>query len=254
VPAKPIRLVTRGDDAGSSRSANLGILDACREGILRNVGIQVPGPAFDEAAEMFRDLEGVCLGLHATLTCEWNELRWGPVLGAAGARSLVTADGTFHQDTVALYKTGPAHDEILDELKAQIDLARRRGLDIRYMDAHMAFGWFDGLLPKLRALARGEGLLCGDDLVPGLPEVKGDFADAAERLLAQLGAAETGKTYLLVTHPARDTEEMRGLTYGQEPPGKIARERDGDRRLLLDPQTLDACRARSVQPIRFTDL
>jgi len=248
-----LRLVTRGDDSGSSHAANRAVRDAFGRGILRNASIQVPGPAFDEAAEMLGGLDGLCLGLHATVTDEWNESRWGPVLGAGKVPSLVQPDGTFFKATQDLWRRKPDLDELLAELKAQLDRARSRGLRIAYMDEHMAFGWFTGLQDRLQAMAKAEGLVHGRGRLSPLPQVKGEFADPVERFLAQLEAAEVGKTYLLVLHPACDDEEMRGLTYGDRKPGEIARERDGDRRLFTDPRVLDYCSCRGVQLTRFTE-
>ena len=154
-----MRIVTRGDDSGSCHSANLAIADAFKQGVLRNTSIMTPAPAFKEAARMYRDLEGLCVGLHATLTDEWNTHRWGPILGAEAVPSLVKPDGTFFKTTQPLWQNKPDYDEILAEIKAQLDLARSQGLDIGYMDTHMAFSWFDGLEVHLSAFAKSEGLV-----------------------------------------------------------------------------------------------
>jgi hypothetical protein len=71
-----IRVVTRADDIGSYRSANRAAMDACDNGVLRNVSILVPAPHFDEAAEMFAPRKDLCVGLHACVTCEWENVRW----------------------------------------------------------------------------------------------------------------------------------------------------------------------------------
>ena len=45
-------LIVRGDDSGMCHSANTAVLDAFRNGILRNTSVMVPCPAFAEACEM----------------------------------------------------------------------------------------------------------------------------------------------------------------------------------------------------------
>lgn len=249
-----VRVVTRGDDSGSSSSANRAVRDAFSEGILRNTSLMVPGPAFEEAAEMLRQLPGICVGLHATLTDEWHQSRWGPVLDPSKVSSLVMDDGTFCRDTVELWNRGPQNDEILAELKAQLDRARSRGLDIKYMDVHMGFDWFPGLRPRMAAFAQAEGLIFAPPNLVRLPEPKGDFADPVDRMLAALAAAQPGKTYLKVTHPAYDTPEMQAMTYGNRAPGEIARQRDADRRMLMDPRVVEFCRTHNVLPIRYTEI
>ena len=80
--APRIRLITRGDDSGSAITANEAIRDAFTRGILRNTSVMVPGPFFREAAEMLGPLSpALCIGLHVTLNAEWDDLRWGPLLG-----------------------------------------------------------------------------------------------------------------------------------------------------------------------------
>jgi hypothetical protein len=254
MPLPRIRLVTRGDDSGSCRAANRAVRDAFKEGILRNASVMVPGPVFDEAAAMLKDLKGLCIGLHGTVTDEWHQPRWGPVLGREKAPSLVMDDGSFFKDTGALAKHKPNLDEILAELKAQLERARAKGLDVRYMDEHMGFDWFEGLPVRLAAFAKAEGLIYRPKGLTPLADVKGEFADPVERFIARLDAAEPGKTYLVVTHPAYDDAEMRAMCYGDEKPGKIARERDWDRRLYTEPRILEYCKQHDVEPIRFTDL
>lgn len=250
----PIRLVTRSDDAGSTRSANRAILEACRDGICRNVSIMVPAPAFDDAAELLKDAGDICLGLHATITDEWTELRWGPVLGPEEVPSLVLEDGTFHRSTHTLWETRPSYDEILAELKAQLDLARSKSLKIDYLDFHMAFEWFDGLSEQLHDFARAEGLVFGRGYLQPLPRADGEFDDPIEGFCARLRAAQPGETYLHVCHPAYDDEEMRALTHGKEEPGDVARSRDLQRRTFVDPRVLACCRERGVELTRYTDL
>ena len=74
------RIITRADDLGSFHSANLACLHAYKKGMLRNGGFIVVGGRIDEAAELFRNEKGFCCGLHAALNCEWEDVRWRPVL------------------------------------------------------------------------------------------------------------------------------------------------------------------------------
>jgi predicted glycoside hydrolase/deacetylase ChbG (UPF0249 family) len=249
-----IRIVARGDDSGSCRSANRAIADAFKEGVLRNTSIMVPAPMFREAARMYKDLDGLCVGLHATITDEWNTHRWGPVLGAEKVPSLVMEDGTFFKSTQSLWDNKPNNDEIMAEIKAQLDLARSERLNMGYLDEHMAFGWFEGLLPRLHAFAEAEGLIHRPEELSRLPRVEGEFYDPVERLLASLEAAEPGKTYLLVAHPCYDDDEVKQMTYGAHLPGEIAKERDWQRLMFMSPRVLEYFGRNNIQPIRYTDL
>jgi len=75
-------------------------------------------------------------GLHLTLTSEWAEYRWGPLVGKAAAPGLVDKEGCLWgsvQDVV----TNATPDEVEAEIRAQIDRAKTMGFEITHMDSHM---------------------------------------------------------------------------------------------------------------------
>ncbi|MBN2452213.1 MAG: ChbG/HpnK family deacetylase [Lentisphaeria bacterium] len=251
-----IGLLTRGDDSGCCAAANRGVLQAWREGILRNASVMVPGPAFAEAAELLGAEEGLCVGLHATLTDEWHTHRWGPVLGSDRVPSLVMPDGTFFKDCKALWDRGPDLDELMAELGAQLALARADGLDPRYVDWHMGFTWFPGLAERLQVWAASEALIYSDwgelGLMP-LPTATGTSADPVERFLSRLAACRPGERYAVVTHPMAVDPEARTMVYGTRAPGEIATERDTDRRLFTDPRVREYVSRQGIRLLRYDE-
>ncbi len=250
---KRIRLVTRGDDGGSCHTANVAIRDAFEKGILRNTSLMVPCPAFEEAAGMFRDMPGLCVGLHATLNAEWDGVRWGPVLPPEDVPSLVDADGHFFHTTRALHENGADPAEMMAEIEAQLALARSAGLAIRYVDPHMIFTWVADMDARLAQFAEREGLIYGPKAVPRLPAVEGEFDNPVDELVARLSAAPPG-TYILIGHPCYDTEEVRRFCRGGGDPGSEGPKRDWQRRMFMDPKVLECCEANGIQPIRYTDV
>ena len=250
-------IITRGDDCGSSHSANLAILDAFQNGLLRNTSVIVPGPWFEEAAEMFKDIEGLCIGLHATITSEWHEVRWGPISGIDKVPSLVREDGSFFESSLHLQPHNPDYDQILLEIKAQLDLARSKGLNIQYIDEHMGFSWYDGLEPLCREFAASEGLIWHEKVLeyaPRLSFARDSFSDPIDALIATLESVQAGQTYLLLTHPAYDNEEMHPLSWFDNPPGVAARVRDEDRRMLTDPRVIEFFERNNFEAVRYTDI
>jgi len=247
-----IRLVTRGDDSGSCNTANVAVWNAYKKGILRNTSIMVPAPAFHEAAQMYSEDPGLCVGLHITLTAEWDNVRWGPVLPVDEVPTLVDAKGHFFKTGRALNDNNPKVEEMLAEVQAQLDLARAEGLDIRYIDTHMGVGWINGLGEKLVELAEREGVLYPRDSVKGLPRVEGEFENPVDALIARLDAAEPG-TYLIVGHPAYDRADVRMFDHaGLKESQGIAR--DWQRRIFMDRKILDYCEETGVVPIRYTEI
>ena len=92
-----IRLVTRADDAGLNGAVNRAIRSAVNDGVVRNISLMAAAPAIEDAASVLGDLsKSVDYGLHVTLTAEWENPRWGPVLDGERVASAVRRDGTFH--------------------------------------------------------------------------------------------------------------------------------------------------------------
>ena len=243
-----IRLVTRGDDAGSCESANVAIRQAARHGVLRNVSVMAPGPAFEAAVPLLKSLpKTVCLGLHVTLNAEWETVKWGPLLPRDQVPTLVDGQGHFGPTPAETQAHGARVEEMLAEIEAQLAHLRRAGLTIGYIDEHMRVSW---PWPELRAgiaeIARQEGLVDAHGL-PGLPDAGG--SEGMDSFLKSLEAAPPG-VYVHVTHPGWDDDDMRRF----DGTGQVARWRDADRRLLTDPDLPAAFAALNVEVIRYTDL
>jgi predicted glycoside hydrolase/deacetylase ChbG (UPF0249 family) len=226
-------------------------LEACERGIVRNASLMAPGPAFAETARLFAGRPEICLGLHVTLNAEWQAVRWGPVLPPEQVPSLVDECGHFLPSPRRLRARGFELEEAVAEAEAQLDQARALGLEIAYLDEHMGVGWLPGLRERLAALREQAGLVDAPRF-RSLPGVESKGADLVSTWLARIDAAPPG-TYVFVTHPGVDDEEMRRLYLAGEPPGEIARERDAERRALTDPRLAEGLRERGVEIVRYTD-
>jgi len=250
---KPVRLLVRADDAGSCESANAACLEVVERGIARNVGIMVPGPAFEGAARLFAGVQAACIGLHVTINAEWDAVRWGPVLPAARVPSLVDERGDFHNSPGVTHEAGVDAGQVLAEAEAQLARGREAGLRFGYLDTHMGFEWLAGVHEALGALAKREGLLFAGamalDRLPPDPEADGQ--DAAAVLRRRLAVAPPG-AYLLVTHPGRDEPDMRAMGHAGLAPGEVARRRAADTGMLTDAGVLAVCEQR-VELRRYDD-
>jgi len=256
-----IRLVTRGDDAGSSKSANRAIHAAAKKGILRNASILAPGPSVNHAAKVLGGLAKsgeLCVGLHATATCEWEWPVWGPVLGAEDVPSLVDERGLFHRTLEGLIAGGaPAgkiRADILAEVAAQLERLRSLGLKVAYIDEHMDLGRIEGVREGLARIAKREGLVFRPPL-DSLPLTSGDFDehDHASRLIAALGCAEPG-TYLVAGHPAFDDDEMGRCHGAGKAEGEVGPDRNAERLMFMREDVVAWCRENDVQLLRYDEL
>lgn len=123
-------LILNCDDLGFCHAANDAVYEALRTGIGTSASLMVPCPWAAEAAARYEDDD---VGVHLTLTSEWETYRWGPVTSGA---SLVDAQGRFPQTSEAVWANADVRD-IRRELQAQIDQALAWGIDVTHIDAHM---------------------------------------------------------------------------------------------------------------------
>src|SRR2546423_7909251 len=128
-----IQLVVQGDDFGMCHAVNTGTLEAFTDGVLQQASCMVACPWFAEAADMARS-HGIPVGVHLTLTCEWDYLRWSPL---TAGRSLCGDDRTFVR-TVAEAQAADT-GEATAELEAQVERFMGAGLKPSYFDIHMGF-------------------------------------------------------------------------------------------------------------------
>jgi predicted glycoside hydrolase/deacetylase ChbG (UPF0249 family) len=252
-----IRLVTRGDDLGSFKAANRAIVDAHKNGILKNASLMVPAPAFEDAVERVRSAKDLCLGLHVTLTAEWDAPRWGPVSPRERVRSLIDEQGNFLRDPLAIHKRKVDLDELMLEIQAQLDKARAAGLNIQYVDEHMGVSWIhpkgrpdSRLCNRLSQWCRKEGLVWHTDVAKGLPELQDKELTLQEHFLRRIEMAAPG-TYLFMTHPCYDTPEVQAVSNSACPRGTLGKAREIDYKLLCDPAFIDALHSRGVEIVTY---
>lgn len=229
-------LLPRADDFGASPGTNEAILEAVHAGFIRNVGVMAPAPYLQHRLEDLKSLqENISIGLHATINSEWDRLRWGPVLPAGQAASLVTDDGTFLESPNQTDKVGKLA-EILAEIAAQLDKVRSLGLNPRYIDSHMGFPWIAGVDQALAEFAKGEGLVYdGRAQVPKIRLSAEDMpVDPLLEILGQMEAAQASHA-VWVFHPAR-RDPISELFYpkGAAPSTRVAEARDREYRLLTN--------------------
>ena len=129
-------LILNADDFGMCHDQNEGVMTGLKEGVFTSSTILVTCPWFEEAAEFARNNPGADLGVHLTLTAEWDSYKWGPVSGRRAVPSLVDERGYLWQTVAQVYEH--AHlDEAEAELRAQIEKALTAGIDVTHLDSHM---------------------------------------------------------------------------------------------------------------------
>ena len=257
----PIRLLVRSDDMGATHAINEGCIRSCRDGIARSVEVIVPGPWFPEAAQILKDHPGIDVGVHLALTSEWSLCKWRPLTHAP---SLVDEDGYFFPMTGkrkdfpagrSFLEAKPKLEEVEQELRAQIELAKKRLPNLTHLSAHMGTA---RSRPDLRDLTNRLSKEYG--LPIEYPELErfrpwktkpGSYKEREEAFVAALRKLGPG-TWLFVEHPAPDTPEMRRIFHtGYE---DVAIDRDMVLRLLTSSRVLGVIKDRGIELITYADL
>jgi predicted glycoside hydrolase/deacetylase ChbG (UPF0249 family) len=144
-PADTKLLIVHADDLGMSHSVDAASIKGLESGLVSSASLMVPCPWFSEIAAYARSHPDADLGLHLTLTSEWQPYRWGPVLPADRVKSLMAPDGYLYPtEDVAAAHIDPREAEA--EIRAQVKRAMAYGIRPTHLDSHM------GMLYQNRAL------------------------------------------------------------------------------------------------------
>lgn len=151
-------LIIHADDAGLSHSENLATIQALEQGIVNSYSIMVPCPWFYEMAKFAKNNPQFDSGIHLTLTCEWENYKFGPVLPVSEVKSLVDENGHYYKNRDLLSKNGTAED-VEKELEAQIKKALDFGINATHLDSHMfSVGSNEEFFKIYKGLGRKYGL------------------------------------------------------------------------------------------------
>jgi predicted glycoside hydrolase/deacetylase ChbG (UPF0249 family) len=145
-------VIPHADDLGLCHSANEAFRRIADRGVVRTGAVMVPCPSFEELAGLAREQGAhVDVGVHLTLTCEWDVHRWGPVTLRGAAGGLVDDEGCMWRDNASLHANMDP-DAAAAELRAQVEKALAAGVDVTHIDTHMGSVLHPSLAPAYLAL------------------------------------------------------------------------------------------------------
>ena len=209
-----IHLIVRLDDIGFCHGVNEAFEKVANEGVVSAVSVIVNTPWLDEAVEILKEHPEISVGLHTCLNSEWTPYKWGSVLPAKEVPSLVDQWGNFFPSRKLFMDNKPDLNEFEKELRAQLNLAIAKGLNLSYMDHHMSAAVetpamqeiFEGLAKEYGlAISRWFGETQADSIYSVTPEAKADI------LVENINKLEKPGTYLLVCHIGTNNPEMAAL-------------------------------------------
>ena len=211
-----IILITRADDMGYTHTGNLATLECLRNGIIRSAAMLAIAPWFEEAARIARENPDLCFGVHLGIIGEWMGYRWRPVLPYSEIRSLVDEDGFLWRSPSEFWAHNPDLGELEREFCAQVELARKKGVRVQYIDSHYIMPYNERFRPILERIWRDyeipvSCLLCEHEL-----DDFGIYSPAPEDKEKVLEAILRGLTpgvHLLIWHPGYPSLENDALVH-----------------------------------------
>lgn len=243
-------LIIDADDAGLSHSENMATIKSLEKGIVNSYSVMVPCPWFYEMAVFAKNNPQFDNGIHLTLTCEWENYKFGPVSPIKEVPSLVDENGYFYKKREQLRKNASTQ-EVKKELRAQIEKAINFGLKPTHIDSHM---YSVGASPEFFQIYRDLGkeyhlpIMISSQLMEmvglnpdqtinngdltiekvhfGIFEYfeSGKLSDYYSKVFENL---VSGLNIVLI-HPAFDDNEMKGITFNHPNFGSAWRQIDFD--------------------------
>ena len=225
-------VIIHSDDLGVSHSENAASITAMEKGSVSSASIMVPCPWLSESASYARSHPQADLGLHITLTCEYQYYKWGPVTSKDKVPGLINKNGYFYSsvDSVIQYASTA---EVEQEIRNQVIKGKQMGIDPTHLDVHMgttlsSLDFFKAYLKvgheykipvlitsffqpslkkKMDSLLTDKDVVV-DNILSGMP---GDFKTGFPAFYTNgIKNLKPGLTYVII-HTAYDNDEMRAL-------------------------------------------
>ena len=129
-------LIIHADDMGLSQATNEAITQAFQKGGITSGSIMVPCPWFSDIAEFAKSNSQFDIGIHLTLTSEWDNYFFGGVSPASTIPNLLNQKGYFYPSVEEFAKHANGA-EVEKEIRAQIERALAFGIKPTHLDNHM---------------------------------------------------------------------------------------------------------------------
>lgn len=280
-------LIVNADDFGSCHSANVGIQQLLAEGAVSSATLMMPCAWAREAALWSAGHPEYNVGIHFTLTSEWDAYKWGPVNRRGDNSTLVTNEGYFPSDCYT-FEQQASDEQVRAELIAQVEMALQLGMKPSHADNHMgslyglttgrnflpvvfdvcaAYGLpfrlpryvtedegqiappeMAGLAQQLAALAAMKGVVILDYLL-GLPfpSFEGETYDGFKADMIGLLKRLRPGVSEIIIHPSTVTDELRAFHYYPEKRGM-------ELNIFRDPEVVQTIADEGIRLIRWSEL
>jgi predicted glycoside hydrolase/deacetylase ChbG (UPF0249 family) len=273
-------VIIHADDIGMCQATVSAYADLVDFGLISSAATMVPCGWFPLTAAYCRQHLELDMGVHLTLTSEWDACRWRPLSTCDAASGLLDEEGYLHRTSEAVHERGePAAAQ--REVQAQVTSALHNGIDVTHVDTHMGTvghpkfapayvqlalqhrvplmmmrhdeaGWRRmGYGDQMAVMAAGfvrqleaQGLPLLDHMVMLPLDAPSERVELAKRMLEGL---PSGLTHFII-HPGHDTPELRAVATGSWP------SRVADYEAFTSRELRDYVRASDLQVIGYRAL
>lgn len=135
-PAGKKVIILHADDIGMSEEANISVKPQLLNKHIQSAAIMMPCLNAEEFVQWAKEHPNMDIGLHLTLTSEWQKYRWGPVANPKEVPGLIDPDGKFWHEVPDVAKHASA-EEVEKEIRAQIEKSIALGYKPDHIDTHM---------------------------------------------------------------------------------------------------------------------
>ena len=124
------------DDIGMCQASIQAYSELVDFGLISSGATMVPCSWFPQVALFCHQNPKVDMGVHLTLTSEWNSYRWSPISTHNPDSGLIDEEGYFYRSSEDTQFHGKP-EAVQMELQAQLDRAFSAGIEVSHLDTHM---------------------------------------------------------------------------------------------------------------------
>lgn len=249
-------------------------MDIYCNGIAKSVEIMPVASWYPEAVQMLKNASGLDVGVHLTITSEWENIKWRPLTSCP---SLTDEKGYFlpmmypnsNYPGLSVIEHGYDLKEVEREFRAQIERVIADVPQVSHISGHMGSIIFDekvnelvnrlakeynlSSVDKTHAAKHGYEFVSYADGAYGMLHGKHKtLAEKEESFINMLKSLKPGKKYMFIEHPAYNDVEMENVFHiGYE---NVATDRQGVTDMYKSGRIRKAIEDNNVELVTVNDL
>ncbi len=231
-------LIIHGDDVGVSHSQNKATFAALKYGLVTSTSMMIPSGWSGEVGVLAKQIPNADIGIHITLTNEWENFNWPPKAGRTQVPGLSNDKGFMYPDCGPV-TANASPEEVEIEIRAQIEAANQMGIKPTHLDSHMGCIFYgrpeymrsylkiaeelkipamvnaqimEGVIKPNQAVFEGidlENIPVIDQIIMANPE---DYKQGMEQFYTNAIENLPPGVHVILVHLAFDDEEMNAVT------------------------------------------